>query len=180
MVTIEALQTLLTFVTLISVLVGVFYHIMTLRNTRKNQEFQLETRQMNSYLTFLSKPELIMAFNDVVYIHKWKDYNEWLEKYSAFANPEEFNKLWLVLDFLNGMGVLVRKGLIDMEIIAEQWAGGVIEAWVRLQPIILEWRNLGEDYFVNSFEYLYEESKKILPNYVLWREHPHLQENSRS
>lgn len=121
-----------------------------------------------------------MAFNDVVYIHKWKDYNEWLEKYSAFANPEEFKKLWLVLDFLNGMGVLVRKGLIDMEIIAEQWAGGVIEAWVRLQPIILEWRNLGEDYFVNSFEYLYEESKKILPNYVLWREHPHLQENSRS
>jgi len=48
------LQTVLTYLTLISVSVGVFYHIMTLRNTRKNQQLQLETRQINTYLTFTS------------------------------------------------------------------------------------------------------------------------------
>jgi hypothetical protein len=39
------LQTVLTYLTLISVPVGVFYHIMTLRNTRKNQQLILETRR---------------------------------------------------------------------------------------------------------------------------------------
>jgi hypothetical protein len=38
------IQTALTYLTLISVPVDVFYHIMTLRNTRRNQELQLETR----------------------------------------------------------------------------------------------------------------------------------------
>jgi hypothetical protein len=44
------LQTLLTYLTLISVPVGVFYHIMTLRNTRRNQELTLETRQAQMFM----------------------------------------------------------------------------------------------------------------------------------
>jgi len=40
-----SLQTLLTYLTLISVPVGVFYHVMTLRNTQRNRKLQLETRQ---------------------------------------------------------------------------------------------------------------------------------------
>jgi hypothetical protein len=52
------IQNVLTYLTLISVPVGVFYHIMTLNNTRKNQQLQLETRQtqlfMNLYETWRS------------------------------------------------------------------------------------------------------------------------------
>jgi hypothetical protein len=44
MITLETLQRVLTFVTLISVPVGVFYIIMTLWNTRKNQELEIENR----------------------------------------------------------------------------------------------------------------------------------------
>ena len=54
------LQTLLTYLTLISVPVGVFYHIMTLRNTGKNQEMQLETRQAQLFMQIyqeMSSPE---------------------------------------------------------------------------------------------------------------------------
>ncbi len=49
------LQTILTYLTLISVPVGVIYHIMTLRNTRKNQLLQLETRQTQLYMQVLNK-----------------------------------------------------------------------------------------------------------------------------
>ena len=53
------IQTLLTYLTLISVPIGIFYYIMTLNNTRKNQQMQLETRQaqlfMNIYNTYRSK-----------------------------------------------------------------------------------------------------------------------------
>jgi len=49
------IQTVLTYLTLISVPVGVFYHIMTLNNTRKNQEMQLETRQTQIFLNFFTE-----------------------------------------------------------------------------------------------------------------------------
>jgi len=38
------LQTVLTYLTLISIPVGVIYHIMTLRNTRKTRELTLRAR----------------------------------------------------------------------------------------------------------------------------------------
>lgn len=45
------IQTVLTYLTLISVPVGIFYYIMTLNNTRKNQRQQLETRQTHLFMT---------------------------------------------------------------------------------------------------------------------------------
>jgi hypothetical protein len=49
MVTIETLQTVLTFVTLISVPVGVFYHIMTLRNQKQSRQASLFMQLYDTY-----------------------------------------------------------------------------------------------------------------------------------
>ena len=43
-------QTLLGYLTPISLTVGVVYYILTLRNTRRNQEMQLETRQAQLFM----------------------------------------------------------------------------------------------------------------------------------
>jgi hypothetical protein len=43
------LQTLIMFIQAAGILVAVIYHIMTLRNTRKNQQLQLESRQLQLY-----------------------------------------------------------------------------------------------------------------------------------
>ena len=44
------LQTTISLLTLISLTIGVVYHIMTLRNAKKNQELQLETRQAQLFM----------------------------------------------------------------------------------------------------------------------------------
>ena len=49
------LQTILTYLTLISVPVGVAYHIMTLNITRKNQQMQLENRKVQLYMQLLDR-----------------------------------------------------------------------------------------------------------------------------
>ena len=49
------LQTILTYLTLISIPIGVLYHIMTLRNTSKNQQLQLESRQIQLYMQLLDR-----------------------------------------------------------------------------------------------------------------------------
>ena len=61
------LQTVLTYLTLISVPVGVFYHIMTLRNTRRNQQLTLENRNAQLLMRIYDKyteTELMR--------HKWR------------------------------------------------------------------------------------------------------------
>jgi hypothetical protein len=164
-----SLQTVLTYLTLISIPVGVFYHIMTLRNTRKNQQLQLETRQINTYLNFTSSAKGFMEdMAEVVYLYEWDDYNDFIEKYGPFNNPSAFGKFWNVLDFWNELGILVKNQVISMDLIYEQWSGGVIETWEKYKPIILEWRAAGETNLGDSFEYLYYESKKRLPEYTLF------------
>jgi hypothetical protein len=49
------IQALLTYLTLISIPVGVTFHIMTLNNTRKNQQQQLETRQAQLFMQMYNK-----------------------------------------------------------------------------------------------------------------------------
>ena len=41
--------------TLISVPVGVVYHIITLRNTKRNQELQLETRETQLFMSMYNR-----------------------------------------------------------------------------------------------------------------------------
>ena len=87
------LQTLLTYLTLISVSVGVFYHIMTLRNTRKNQELQLETRQaqlfMQVYRHYTDR-DWLRQQQEVQWLFEYDTYDEFMEKYSPVSDMEKF------------------------------------------------------------------------------------------
>ena len=83
------IQTVLTYLTLISVPVGVFYHIMTLNNTRKNQELtlkaqqqQLETRQAQIFMQLYNKwgDDLRESFNQITSM-EYKDFADFKEKY---------------------------------------------------------------------------------------------------
>jgi len=85
------LQTLLTYLTLISVPVGVFYHIMTLRNTRRNQEVTLETRQtqlfMEIFKTYASK-EFQRDLEQMRFVWEFDGYDDFFEKYGVENDPD--------------------------------------------------------------------------------------------
>ena len=114
------LQTLLGYLTPISLTIGVIYHIMTLNNTRKNQQLQLETRQLNTYMEFKRNLlDTVSSWNEVIFQHEWKDYDDWVEKYGPLTNPDAFGDTLLVFEFINGLGLLVRKGILDIDIVCE-------------------------------------------------------------
>jgi len=104
------LQTTISLLTLISLTIGVIYHIMTLRNTRKNQELQLETRQaqlyMNLYDTYHS-PEFRKLLYTMLDL-EWKDYDEWYEKYARKDLPEMV-AFGSVMGYFNGLGLLATR-----------------------------------------------------------------------
>ena len=150
------LQTILTYLTLISVPVGVFYHIMTLNNTRKNQALTLETRQaqllMNIMNTFNSN-ELRKQWH-LVESSTWDNYDEFHEKYHK--GTEELTAVVRHFTFFESIGSLVDKNLLDVEMINGALAMGIVITWRKYEDIILEDRDrFRSPTLWGSFESLY-------------------------
>lgn len=166
-----SLQTLLTYLTLISVPVGVVYHIMTLRNTRKNQELTLETRQTQLFMQLF---------------HRWGDpdfarmYAEYRYKTCAEANndPEEIRKIAVhalfesydpdiiipihtLAQYFEGISILVQKKLIDVETVEHLLSGRIIWYWDSTEPFIKHVRErVGDPTMYRDLEILANEIKK--------------------
>ena len=171
------LQTVLTYLTLISVPIGVFYHIMTLRNTRRNQELTrrsqdqaLETRQaqlfMGLYETYRN-PEF-RKLHARVHNQEWEDFDDFWEKYGSETNPEAFSEWLSVAAFFNGAGVLLQRELIDINLTGELLANILCRSWPGTVPILEGFRQytVREGFapphtkLLGGFEYLYNEVMK--------------------
>ena len=167
------LQALLTYLTLISVPVGVFYHIMTLRNTRKNQELQLETRQAQMFSGLMARAntsERRQALVKMLYTN-WSNFDEFMEWVDPF-NTEyslNFDSLNLIFGHYEYMGVLVREGLLGIRLVALAEGGAIRSMWEKIAPFIDDFRDaIHAPRYASEWEYLYQE----LVKYV--EEHPEL------
>ena len=158
------IQTVLTYLTLISVPVGVFYHIMTLNNTRKNQQMQLETRQtqlfMNVYNTWISKQK---EFNTVIHLWHYNDLDDFESKYGEVADLEAHAVWDQTTMWLEGVGVLLRQGLVSMDLIfsMQSFAATVLFFWIKYEPWLVEYRerrNVPE--MLHDLEYFCVELKR--------------------
>ena len=130
------LQTLLTYLTLISVPVGVFYHIMTLNNTRKNQKLQLETRQVQMfqyYVDKLSSTEIVSYSRDIRN-WEWEDPEDFYQNY--WNNPEEAEKLRQVFALYERIGILLKEGVIDLALIYDMVGTGPLREWEKFESVL--------------------------------------------
>ncbi len=161
------LQTLLTYLTLISVPVGVFYHIMTLRNTRKNQDMQLETRQAQLFMQVyqeMSSPEFYRIYNELLHM-EWEDWDDYYRKYGSDNNPEAFAVRNSLHYRLNGVGLLVKADLIDVDRVYDLMRTTILWQWNKWEDIILKARELyNVPSYMEGFEFIAEEMVKESEN----------------
>ena len=151
---------------------SIIYYANILNNANKTRELQLksqelatETRQaqlfMQIYATYHSE-EYIKAFEEIM---RWEytGYDDYMSKYGADVNPEAYLMYRKVFGYLEGIGVLVRRGLIDVSLVDDLMSGFVIGFWEKLGPYMVErrrqmdWPQIGE-----QIEYLYNEVKPIV------------------
>ena len=131
------LEQLLTYLTLISVPIGVFYHILMLNNTRKNQRQALETRQaqllMNIMNTFRSR-EFRTQWHIVFDIEA-----ETFENLAKIMQKDrEVLIAWTsVLTFFESVGVIVRNQMIDVSLIYSLMGLSLKSLWERSEHLIL-------------------------------------------
>jgi hypothetical protein len=165
-------QSLLTYVTLISVPVGVFYHIMTLRNTKRNQQLQLETRQAGLFMDLYDVwrgPEFRRQWDEVIFKMEFEDWEDMMEKYNRETNYDLLLSWFSVATFFEGVGVLLKRNLIDITMVDDLLATSIRIGWEKIGPIEVESRRrFKQPRIFDDFEYLYDELMKY------HEEHPEL------
>jgi hypothetical protein len=107
-------------------------------------ERELETRQAQLFMQVynrFSEKDFVEAFNHIIYENPpvFKDVEEYDEKYVK-NNPDYDRKVSQVAAYLEGIGVLVQRGLLDITLVDDLISSIVIMYWELLEPLFLAYR----------------------------------------
>ncbi len=161
------------------ILVGIFYYIMTLRNTQKTRELTLEsqelsrkaqqqaaeTRQaqlfMQLYREYASE-KLQKTYIELMQM-EWQDLDDFAKKYDSGVSADSYAKRYGHWNWFNGIGLLLRKNLVDADIVYDTLGeSGAIFMWNKFEPIIRANREeFNLPHHLTGFEYLAGEMKKM-------------------
>jgi hypothetical protein len=104
--------------------------------------------------------EFKKAWNDIMFVWEWETVDEFIVKYGF--GSEEAPKLDLVSTFFEGIGVMVKRGLIDISLVDDLMSGHVTSSWEKYKPIIEEIRKNNWPQCLEYWEYLYDEVRVIM------------------
>ena len=159
-------QMVLSTLQTVGLLVGIIYYIMTLQNTRKNQQMQLETRQTQLFRDFYKLDESA-EFGQIVMemIYEWEfdDYDDYVKNFSPISgNLETYSKGVSVFIHYDGLGVQAKKGRLDLDDVYDLYSTRLIPLWEKWAATIYEARRRGNAPQVyEHIEWVYNELKKI-------------------
>ena len=95
---------------------------------------------------------------------RWDDYDDFTKKYDSSVDIKNFAQRYNHWYFWEGMGLLLKKGLVDKEMIYHLLSAGfgVLMSWDKFAPVIREMRvQLDQPDLFMWFEYLADEMKKM-------------------
>jgi len=151
------IQTISIVLTSMSAIVAFTYYSLTLRNTNKTRQAQLFMQLYDTYRDKKFMEEWISIFT-----WSWEDYDDYWEKYGWDKNPEANASFSSVSALLEGVGVLVRRNLIDPNLVHDLLWIVVRNYWMKFRPIILGMRTqLNDPSIFRWIEYLYNEIRPI-------------------
>ena len=134
----------------IGVFVGVIFAILQLRDLVKTRQTDL---LMRLYSTFGTK-EFQEAWFKVREMGEFEDYSDYKRKYGFLETNE-------VGVFFNGVGVLLHRRLIDINLVDDLFHSVVLRTWEKAKPSIeAARRHFKYPQIFQWFEYLYNEMQK--------------------
>ena len=165
------------------VAIAAIFYVLNLRISQRNQELTLkaqqqtlETRQaqlfMPIYSAFYSEwwHRALTSFLDATF----DGYDDYKAKYGFQANPDEYILHGRVESYLEGIGVLVKRGLIDPSFVDDLMSSAITMFWEKFGPILLEYRvRMNYPQRGEYVEYLYNQIKPIVES-----QHPELRKTS--
>jgi len=150
-------QTISIVIMAVSVVLGI---ITWLSQNREMKEIQKTRLFMQLYQQLLSKD----AQRDILELldMEWEDYEDFEMKYGSENNPDACATRYYKWRQFNAIGYLLKKGLIDADMVSQLGTTTVIWQWTKWESIIKEIRvRYNQPYLGVLFEYLANELKKL-------------------
>jgi len=142
-------------VTAAGVLVAVVYYVLDIRHQSRLR--QTETVIRLSPWFNMNAREVQEAITQVCSI-EYKNYEDYLERYSE--KPEDVT-LKILGNYFEGIGILVYRKLVKVDIVYDFWGDIIQSSWEKIQPLVTDMRKDSSDANMFRFwEYLYNEMQK--------------------
>jgi hypothetical protein len=149
-------STLSVVVAAASVLIGMIFAIMQLRDFVKTRQTDLVMRLYSTY----GSREFQEAWVETLRL-EFKDYNDYLKKYGAASPEPVYTSVNMVASFFEGLGILLRRKFVNIDLIDDLFSSDIILTWHKMKLIIEGWRkHFNRPQMSEWFEYLYNEMKK--------------------
>jgi len=147
----------------IGVIIAATYYILNLKSSKRLMETTLETRQAQLFMQVFQRfnePDFFDKYTRFL-AWKWKDYDDYFNKYGPKVDPESWYSEGSVAAFFNGVGLLLYMNLLDIKLIHGLLFIHVKMFWDKIRPVSLEMRErLSFPQIDEWVEYLYEELLK--------------------
>jgi hypothetical protein len=143
---------------IIGVIVAVGYYILNIQNQRETRQAQLFMQLFDKY----REKERWRDGWDLLQM-EWDDVDDFFNRFDSSVDIENFEKRYNIWSFYDGMGMLLKKGLVDKEMIFYLMGGyGGYWSWNKFKEVIeaSRLRMNNPDHFA-MFEYLASEMQKM-------------------
>ena len=149
------LQIVLQIVQTIALIVGIVYYITIMRNAQKARRYE----NLQWFLNDRTNEDVMLQYTFVSNL-EWEDYDDFERRYGIKTNPDAWARIYSYLVRFDDIGLILKKGHIDIDILYE-FTGRMIQSlWKKYQPIIEERRRRVDPTHFNWFQYLVEEMNK--------------------
>ncbi len=161
---IESIPLILTGLGLIA---SILYYTTVLQNSNKTRRTQMLMELYQAY----RNPEFARAWGEIME-QEYTDFDDYWQKYGSATNRTSWSNWQSVARVFHGVGVLVKRGMVDIDLVEELLATMVFVSWFKMGPILVEFREmransreegkwwLDKYQSLTGFDYLYYELKK--------------------
>jgi hypothetical protein len=155
------IQTATVVIAGISVIIGVLNSIISSRRANQQRQTQLFMQLYNQW----TAPALVSSYGNIRYNTQYPNISD----IDAFQKAvfEPFNEeIWkhnhMLINFFEGVGVLVQEGFIDIKLVENLFSKRFNWYWeTQMGPGVEYWRKrLNDSNMYDSLEYLYNELKQ--------------------
>jgi len=170
MVDLALLQSVSYMAGALGVLVAAVYYVYNMRVNQKTMKTTLETRQTQLFmqlLTLYNSRDFMNDYARVAYETQYENLEDWVKKYGPQTNREYWSSWGRVGRFFDGTGILVRKGLIDADLVIDEMRELILLTWDKVKPWVLEARvKMNSPHTWENFEFLAGEARRRHADFI--------------
>ena len=150
----ETLTMIKDIVTILGVIGGLTYYIISVRNQNRTRQAQLFMSLYDHY----NDPEYWKNYRHIIYEQKYNTVEEYNEKYA----DEETNYIAnaSLMSYYSGVKLLLEKGLIDKDLVEKLMGYNIHSLWKKRESVILDRRERLKTSHWWNVEELYDQIKE--------------------